>query len=160
MSAMRKTHVIKEEDIHGSWSLVRTFLQVQGEEAPHAFGQGSYGHIHYLPDGRMAVLLAHDGHKRLSGDRRTSPDGETAASARHFDAYGGTFSIEGDVITHHLDICSFENDRGADYIRHAALAGDRLTLRAPEFQTPGGRGSICLEWERVRRTAPPSDALG
>jgi hypothetical protein len=54
-------------------------------------------------------------------------------AARSFDAYGGTFSLGGNIVTHHLDISSYENDRGADYV---------------------------LEWMRVRAASMPGRELG
>jgi len=140
---------MKVEDLHGSWSLVRTYKLVDGAEteAP-AFNRSSYGFIHYLADGRVAVLIAHE-RSKLSGDRRTSPDSEMAAAARSFDAYGGNFTLADDVVTHHLDISSYENDRGADYVRRARLTGDRLFLEMPEMTTAEGKVIFGLEWRRV-----------
>lgn len=141
---------MQAEDLHGSWSLVRTYKLVDGAEVePPSFNQDSYGYIHYLLDQRVAVVIAH-ARANLSGDRRGSPESEMAAAARSFDAYGGTFSVSGDVVTHHLDISSYENDRGTDYVRRAKLADDRLMLEIPEVVTTEGRVVLGLEWKRVR----------
>ena len=77
---------------------------------------------------------------------------ELAASARTFTAYAGTYTCGVDEIVHHLDVCSFENDRTADYVRGARLEDGQLTLETPRQQTPTGVRSMSLVWERIPAT--------
>jgi hypothetical protein len=43
-------------------------------------------------------------------------------------AYAGTYSLEADKVTHHVDISWNESWTGADQIRHVEVAGIQLTL--------------------------------
>ncbi len=140
---------IERSAILGTWSLVRTYETIDGTETGHQpVGEGANGFIHYLPDDRVAVLIASGGRTLMSKGRYNSGEAETAESARSFTAYAGTFDIDGDVITHHLDICLYENHNGTDYIRHAVLDGDTLTLRMPPMTTKRGEEQWSLEWRR------------
>lgn len=140
---------IERRAILGTWSLIRTYQTIDGKETgPEPLGQGAKGFIHYMTDDRMAVLMANAGRSRLTKGRYNSGEAETAESARSFTAYAGTFEVDGDIIVHHLDICLYENDNGVDYIRHANLDGDKLTLRMPPVKTKRGEVQWSLEWQR------------
>jgi hypothetical protein len=151
---------MKVQDLYGSGSLQRTYKRVKGiEHEASAFHTSSYGYIHYLDDGRVAVLIAHD-RRPLSGDRRNSPEREMSDAARSFDAYGGTFSLGGNIVTHHLDISSYENDRGADYVCYAPIAGNYLKLEMSPIDSPEGKVTYGLEWMRMRPASMPGRELG
>lgn len=140
---------IERSAILGTWSLARTYVTIDGAETGvEPLGQGATGFIHYLTDDRMAVLIANAGRTPMTKGRYNSGEAETAESTRSFTAYAGTFEIDGDIITHHLDICLYENHNGLDYIRHAVLDEDRLTLRMPPMQTKRGEEQWSLEWRR------------
>jgi hypothetical protein len=143
---------IERSAILGTWSLVRTYETIDGKETGHQpVGEGANGFIHYLPDDRVAVLIASGGRTLMSKGRYDSDETETAESARSFTAYAGTFELDGDIITHHLDICLYENHVGMDYVRQAVLAGDTLTLKMPTVNTKRGEEQWSLEWRRRSR---------
>jgi hypothetical protein len=145
---------ITQEAVLGSWRLVRTYETIDNVETGKApIGEGAYGTIHYLPDGRVAVVMAHAGRVRLSAGRYNSGDAETAESARTFTAYAGTYTCFGDRIVHHLDACLYENDNHTDYVRYAAIVGDKLTLSMPPVTTKKGALVWHLEWQKL---APPN----
>lgn len=140
---------LTKDNVLGSWSLVRTFETIDGVETGKApIGEGANGHIHYLADGRMAVVMAHAGREKMSAGRYNSGEAETARSARSFTAYAGTFTCYPDRIVHHLDACLYENDNHTDYIRFATIVGDRLTLSMPPVSTDKGPLVWHLEWRR------------
>jgi hypothetical protein len=112
-------------------------------------GEGANGCIHYLPDGRMAVLIQYGACPPLPAAPAQASDAELAAAARRFYAYAGPFTIEGDRVIHHLDTCSNPNDVGADYVRTVALDGDRLTLGTPPELREGAVVELKLEWQSV-----------
>lgn len=140
---------IERADLLGTWELQRTYETVDGAETGrHPIGEGATGVLHYLPDDRVAVLMANGGRTLLSKGRYNSEEAETATSARTFTAYAGTFTVQGDDILHHLDLCLYENDSGTDYLRHARREGDRLTLSMPPVRTSKGEVQWHLEWRR------------
>jgi hypothetical protein len=141
---------IERADLLGSWALERTYETVDGTETGrHPLGEGASGVLHYLPDGRMAVLMANGGRTTLSKGRYNSGEAETADSARTFTAYAGTFTVQGDDIVHHLDLCLYENHSGTDYLRHARREDDRLTLAMPPVAAARGEVQWHLEWRRM-----------
>jgi hypothetical protein len=150
MTTQPLTRPITREALLGTWSLQRTFELLDGQPTGRSpIGEKAHGFIHYMPGSRMSVMFAHEGHPRLSNGRYKSPDDETARSSRTFCAYAGTFTIEGNDIIHHLEISDFENDRGTDYLRHAALDGNSLTLVTPSWPTRRGEVAWGLEWHKL-----------
>ncbi|MCK9541397.1 MAG: lipocalin-like domain-containing protein [Novosphingobium sp.] len=139
------------DKLHGSWKLVRAYKTVDGRETDsYPLGRNPYGYIHYLPDGRVSVIIAHDGRVPLTGGRWTSSDAELAASARTMDAYAGTFAVvAADKVVHYLDISSYENDRGTEYPRSMAFADGNLILGTPEVPGDEGLVGMKLVWARV-----------
>ncbi|MFC3172842.1 lipocalin-like domain-containing protein [Novosphingobium bradum] len=129
----------------GSWKLVSAVVQKDGRDSDEqGFGPEPNGYIHYMPDGRMAALIAHT-------DQAAPPpgatDAERLAQAGNFVAYGGFFTLDGDTVTHHVDVSSSAAGMGLDYVRHLTLDGDRLEIRTPPA-IPIGR-AMSLVWQRV-----------
>jgi Lipocalin-like domain len=139
--------------ILGTWRLVRAYSTLDGK--PHRqdpLGRGAVGFAHYMPDGRVAILIANDGRQHLSGDRYGSPEAELAEAARSFTGYCGTYTCGVDQVTHHLDVSSYENDNHTYYVRGASFDPDGLlTLETPQSPTSDGMRTMCLVWERQSR---------
>jgi hypothetical protein len=67
-------------------------------------------------------------------------------------AYAGTFTVDGDTVTHHVDISWNENWTGTDQLRNVRLEGDRLYI-STNPQSSGLDEKIVvaeLVWERVK----------
>lgn len=129
----------------GSWQLISALGLRDGIETDEQpFGSQPQGFIHYIPDGRMAALIAHM-------DQAVLPDSATAeerwTAARLFTAYGGTYTVAGNVVTHHVDICSNPIGIGCDYVRYVELNDDLLLIRTPNVM-PVGR-PMSLVWRRI-----------
>ena len=137
-------------DLIGSWRLERAELLRDGlPSGILPFGERPDGVIHYLPDGRMAVLIAHDDRPEMHGGRAAADDAEWAKAARSFTGYAGTFDLMGERVVHHVDINSLQSEVGADYVRLATLDGDRLTLTTPP-ELPADQRAMRLTWRRLR----------
>ncbi|MFW3895153.1 lipocalin-like domain-containing protein [Pseudomonas bharatica] len=137
-------------DIEGTWRLLAVEAWVDGQLAdPHLNGVQPNGLIHYLSGQRMAVLIAHDGRALLSGDRYRSPQAELAQAAATFTAYAGCYTREGAKLVHHLQVSSFENDVGSDYVRYIELEGDCMWLVSPKAVVQGKERWVRLKWTRV-----------
>ena len=141
---------MKAEQFLGTWQLRRCYEERDGVvTVPHKLGEGANGCIHYLPDGRMAVLIQYGGCPRLPTGLAQATDAELAAVSRRFFAYGGTYSFDEDRVIHHLDICSNPNDVGADYVRAVQFSGNFLTLSTPPEIREGQAVTLKLEWESM-----------
>jgi lipocalin-like protein len=66
-------------------------------------------------------------------------------------SYAGTFTVEGDVVTHHVDISWNQSFTGGMQKRHFKLEGDRLILSTPQSHDPiDGKLSVRhMTWQRV-----------
>ena len=81
-------------EVLGSWELVRVELIGKPSEGqPLPFGGDPHGVLHYLPDGRMAVLIQEARRPQIAGGRHGGSDAEWREAARKFTAYAGRYSI-------------------------------------------------------------------
>ncbi len=54
-----------------------------------------------------------------------------------FFAYGGRYSLDGDRLTHHVEVASVENWVGTDLVRMLESSEGRLRLRTPPLLVSG-----------------------
>lgn len=134
--------------LHGSWILESADV-VDGDRIVDSapFGSRPSGMLHYLENGCMAVLIAHEQRPVIAGGRTGATDAERLAAARTFTAYGGSYDVENDRVVHHVVINSFPNDVGVDYPRIARLDGNRLILATPR-DLPADQRPMRLIWKR------------
>jgi Lipocalin-like domain len=138
-------------ELEGSWRLlaVRSYVGGVLENSEHN-GPSPVGFIHYLRDHRVAVLVADGGRMRGAASTRQQLTATDHAKAdATFNAYGGVWSREGSVVTHRVDICSFQGDVGADYVREIEVEGEHLVLCTPVQPTTAGDRVVKLTWERL-----------
>ena len=134
----------------GTWKLVSMTIQYQdtGERA-EPYGAHPTGFLSYGPDCRMYAILASEGRKPPAGD--VPSDAEKAELFTGVAAYAGTYTIEGDKVSHHVDISWNQAWTGTTQVRQFKIEGNRLHIRAmPAKNTRDGRvSSAALEWVRV-----------
>lgn len=136
--------------IEGTWRLVSVEDWHDGQLVnPFFQGKNPNGLIHYLPGNRMAAVIANDNRKQMSSDRYNSPLEERAESSATFTAYAGPYTRNGGTLTHHLEVSSYENDVGADYVRHIHLDGEHMVLVSAPMQHNGHERVLKLKWRRV-----------
>src|SRR6185295_15746879 len=76
--------------IVGSWKLVSTAATtLDGRSVASPMGEHPTGFLTYTADGRMSLLITHDGRPKLSGDRLDSPIEERAGAFSTMVAYAG-----------------------------------------------------------------------
>jgi hypothetical protein len=129
-------------DLTGMWRLVRVTNWTNGVLTnPHGMGSAPGGYISYTREGRMMVVL----------DRRSVREGAKSRFGNDpIFCYAGRYTRAGNVVTHHLELCTALADIGTDYVRNIELAGDNLVLCA-EPVTRGDKTYVAkLEWERDR----------
>jgi hypothetical protein len=108
------------------------------------------GFLTYSGDGRMSVVIASSGRQPLSvADPVAAPAAERAEGFATFDAYAGRYTFDGDRVTHHVEVSSFQNWAGTDQIRLARLQGNRLTLKSPPIAVDGEQLVAELVWEQL-----------
>lgn len=134
----------------GTWTLVAA----EREEIPAGrtrdyLGENPSGFLHYLPDDRMMAIITRAGRKAPAG--AVANPAEAEALVRSLVAYGGTYTCEGDVVTHHCDISWNESFTGTLQKRTVTFEGDRLILSPPPSPDPtdGIMSVRRLTWKRL-----------
>lgn len=146
-------------DFIGTWRLLDySFIHEDGT-VEHPWGTAVRGYLLYSAEGYMsgnlspandwpsrrarlkAALKAHPGAEALRLARR--------AGRRDYIAYTGSYSVEGDTVTHHVEASLFPNWVGRPEVRYYKFEGNTLTLRTGQVRA--GRDTIIaqLVWERV-----------
>ena len=145
------TIVQAAESVVGSWSLV-TWVEVETDsKAVHSvFGENPTGVITYTPDGRMSVFIIDPKRKPLAGPKAT--DAEAVELYRTMIAYSGSYSIEGNKVTHKIEVSWNQAWTGTNQQRFVEVKDNQLTIKTPPIISPiSGKESVStLVWERVK----------
>lgn len=124
---------VQAEDIRGTWVLRSYVASPAAGGAPYfPLGPDAIGLIHYSRTGHMSAQLMRPGRTSSAKhwDDFSPADAQVAASG--YIAYSGTYSIRGDLITHHVQTSLFPNWVGTDLHRIATIDDGQLELRITE----------------------------
>jgi hypothetical protein len=140
------------EKLYGTWKLL-SFTQrvVATGETVDVFGQSPIGFLSYSHDGRMNAILVKDKRPKLA-DMAQATTEDKAQLFSSMAAYAGTFTVDGNTVTHHVDISWNENWTGTNQVRNVRLEGDKLYISTnPQSNGIDGKVVVAeLVWERVR----------
>src|SRR5262249_14784429 len=119
----------------GTWTL----LSAVREEIPsgakfNQLGPEPKGYLTYTGEARMIALITRRDRKAPAAGQATGAEAE--ALFRSMLSYGGTFSVAGDVVTHHVDISWNQSFTGGDQKRNFRFDGDHLLLSTPQSLDP------------------------
>ena len=90
------------DSIVGSWRLVSWVeLDTESKSAHNVFGDNPAGMITYTLDGRMSVFIIDPKRTKPAGPKAT--DAEAVELYRTIIAYSGSYSIEGNKVTHKIE---------------------------------------------------------
>jgi hypothetical protein len=136
----------------GSWRLRRwTAIADDGSESS-PMGDAPNGLLVYSGDRTMIVLMGQADRPRIASDDVTGGTETARAEAfASFIAYGGPFEVEGNIVSHHVQMSQFPNWVGTVQRRRWELdAADRLlTLTSPPMTVGGATRIQRLTWERL-----------
>ena len=134
----------------GTWKLIAAIREEIPSGAKTDFlGSHPTGYINYAPDGRMMVLNVGNGRSKPAGANATSAEAE--ALFRSMTSYGGTYTIDGNEITHHVDVSWNETWTGTEQKRLARFEGNRVYLSTTPSVDPltGKMSTRTMTWEKV-----------
>lgn len=142
-----------QQNVVGVWRLV-TYTSVDPDSGAviEPFGPAPKGVLHYTAGGRMSALLTAGDRKRFTaGNRINAPMEERAEAFATSSAYAGTYTLEGDRVTHHVEMATNPDWVGGDQLRYPKIEGSRLTITTPPLPTrPDGKLRVStLVWERA-----------
>lgn len=135
----------------GTWKLVSWEVVLPDGTIRHPFGENVVGYLIYTGDGYMAAAI-------MDPDRRQSdpkylletvaenlPEADRAKAFGTYLSYCGTYTVEGNTLTHHVKAGSIPGWTGSEQLRPYRFEGGRLIIEP-------GSGNI-LTWKRARKRA-------
>jgi Lipocalin-like domain len=151
MSATRdmkaRAHHTTASDFIGTWKLVDySFLHEDGTvEKP--WGDHVVGYLLYSAEGYMSGNLSPAGRRH-----NVEPtESQKARRKRDYIAYAGPYTVNGDTVTHHVEVSLFPNWLGTAQLRYHKREGNTLILRTPPIPSGDGLVAVQLTWEKVAK---------
>jgi hypothetical protein len=134
----------------GTWKLqsFRTEDLATGQKTD-LFGAHPSGYLSYGPDCRMYAILIKEGRK---GPAELFPtDAERVDLYDGFVSYAGTYSIEGDRVSHHVDASWNQSWTGTTQVRQFKIDGKYLYIKTLPAKNPltGKESTSELVWVKV-----------
>lgn len=141
---------MKQTSLVGTWKLVSLESRSADGKVSYPLGKDLLGYIMYNENGYMFVaIMSANRLKFASGDILGGTIEEKAAAADTYVSYCGKYDVQGDTVTHHIELSFFPNWVGVDQKRIMALDGDRLSLSTPPILVEGIEQTQHLIWERL-----------
>jgi hypothetical protein len=135
------------DKLSGLWKLVSASSTTSaGERNETPYGCNPVGLLTY-ENSRVTALISYDGRKPLSIGGGSLE--EQAEAFRTFLAYSGRYTLDGDAVTHHVEISSIQNYVGRDLVRNIKFQDDQIVLVTPRTKINGKLQVVELVWRRV-----------
>jgi len=134
----------------GTWRLTsNSVLTLETNEVSYPFGENPIGYLQYTPGGHMVVVFQKANPQKPSSAIYT--DAYRAQLHKELVAYAGTYSVEGNKVTHHVVAAWLPHFIGDDQVRYTEINGNTLTIKtAPSIITLTGKQVVStLTFERV-----------
>ena len=139
------------DNLVGTWRLVSaSSTSSAGARSETPYGPSPSGLITYTADGRISTVISYGGRKPLSFGRGGVTQMEEQAEAfKTFLAYAGRYTLNGDQVTHHVEVSSIQNYVNKDLVRSVKFEEDRITLVTPPTPVNGEIQTVALIWRRL-----------
>ena len=140
-----------DDNLVGMWKLVSASSTAStGERSETPYGSSPAGFLAYTSDGRVTALISYGGRKPLSvGGSTLATLEEQAEAFKTFFAYAGRYKLNGDKVTHHIEISSIQNYVDRDLVRTVKFQGDQIILVTPPTSVNGRIQTVELIWQRL-----------
>ena len=112
----------------GTWRVTSySRLALATNEVSRPYGENVIGYLQYSPGGHMVVFLSAGEMPKVSPP--FSEADQAAIYGKMIGAYAGTYSVDGNKVTHHI-VAGYRPDWvGGDQIRFVELSGDKLATK-------------------------------
>jgi hypothetical protein len=138
--AISSTNALAQQKsaVVGTWQVTSfSVLMLDTNEALRPFGEHPIGYLQYSPGGHMVVCLSTGTPKRAAGTADNDAERVDIYNGI-IAAYAGTYSVDGNKVTHHIVASWFPEWIGGDQIRYAEIEGNRLTIKTAPQEAPKG----------------------
>lgn len=138
----------------GRWNIVSWEQRYDDGRVTRPLGAALEGFIQYEANGRMICMMGRAGRAGfVTGGQWNASNDEKADAYSGFMAYAGSYTVDGDLVTHHVELSLFPNWKGGDQKRRVRIehgpSGDTLAVSARlEEGTPEARSAV-LAWKRA-----------
>ena len=131
------------------WTLEEAYTtDPQGRRMGPSFGANPVGTIAYLVDGTKSTVIDDADQPALNADRLSAPAEERARPFSTASAYSGRYRFDGHTVVHSVEICTYPNWVGIEFVRTVELVGDKAIYRTAPQPLGGVEPIICLVWKR------------
>jgi hypothetical protein len=135
----------------GTWTLQSfSTTDLATGQKTHFFGAHPTGYLNYCADGRMYAILVEE--ERKTPADLVPTDAERIDLFKGLCSYAGTYSIEGDEVSHRIDISWNESWTGTTQVRRFRIDGNQLYLSTLPARNPITGNGECvseLAWIKV-----------
>jgi len=142
---------VDKNAIVGTWKLVSaSSTDSTGQQLEPPYGANPVGFLTYTEGGRVTALISYAGRKPLPvGAKPPALLEEQAQAFKTFLAYGGRYTLDGDKVTHSIEISSIQNYVNRELVRTVKFQGSRIVLITPASMVNGKIQTIELVWQRL-----------
>jgi hypothetical protein len=135
----------------GTWKLVSARAMNDKGEVLGTAGPNSVGLLTYTADGWMSAVVD-VAVPSVPKPPSTLPAREEQSSqaSRRFGAYAGSYTVNGDKVTHHIEVAWIQDVVSTDQVRSVRFEGSHLILRGGFLVNGVMTGNGELIWERLK----------
>jgi hypothetical protein len=137
--------------VMGTWRLQSHVREVLATgERLNQFGEDPDGYIGYAPDDRMDAIFTRK--DRITPADAVPTEEEGVQLLGTMVVYAGTFTLEAEKVTHHIDISWKQAWTGTDQVRFYTLDGNMLSITTAPYKSyfDAKEGRSILVGKRVR----------
>lgn len=144
-----------ESDLYGTWkmvSLTRKVADTGAMEQPR--GKAPSGYVSFGRDGRVTGMIANEKRPKPESVAKLT-DQQRIELFNTFNAYAGTYKLDGNKLTYRFDLTHNEiGDRAS--VREIKMEGRKLTMvNEPARSVADGKMvTTTTVWEKVQAPAP------
>jgi hypothetical protein len=147
---------VEAQELAGAYELVSFEITYSDDRPPtYPFGPNARGQLLYSPCGKMSAMLSRADREALAVGRLESyANASEARKAAAFDgylSYGGRWTLDGDRVTHHVELSMVPDLVGVAQTRKVSLSGAILSLSYEIEARSGVSRRYELRWRRVSR---------
>ena len=118
-----------KNDLINTWVLVSFELRKESGEIIYPFGKNATGRIIYTPSGDFSAQVMRKNRSKFeSDDQMKGSVEEVMENFRSVISYFGSYTIDENIITHHVEESLFPNWNGLSMKRFAKLDNNLLEL--------------------------------
>ncbi len=150
VSAVAQRHPACAGPQLGTWALLSMETEdLETGQKRNLLGAHPSGYLSYGSDCRMSAILVKESRQGPAALVATDP--ESIELYRGLIAYAGSYSIDGNQITHHIETSWNQEWTGTTQVSQFNIAEDSLYIRTGPSKSPmtGRQSSTVFIWARV-----------